>query len=155
VYLLQWLHRFLAKSYSEGEVLMKTKCWFFTKLAFVLWVACTFSVVKALRKESPGQTSSHEQQARQILDATGAKGGLVVHIGCGDGKLTAALRVNDSYLVHGLDTKAKNVEKAREHIKSLSLYGSVSVELLMDRHLHGRGYTRALTERRGIHQERQ
>ena len=32
------------------------------------------------------------EEARQILAATGVKGGLVVHIGCGDGRLTAALR---------------------------------------------------------------
>lgn len=67
-------------------------------------------------------------QAAQILDASGVKGGLIVHIGCGNGKLTAALRANDSYLVHGLDVDARNVEKAREHIQSLNLYGKVSVE---------------------------
>jgi len=66
--------------------------------------------------------------AQQILNATGVKGGLVVQIGCGDGQLTAALRANDSYLVHGLDTDAANVEKAREHIRALGLYGKVSVE---------------------------
>ena len=33
-------------------------------------------------------------EARQILDAAGVKGGLVVHLGCGDGALTAALRAD-------------------------------------------------------------
>jgi len=28
--------------------------------------------------------------ARTILDATGTQGGLIVHLGCGDGRLTAA-----------------------------------------------------------------
>jgi len=69
------------------------------------------------------------RQARQILDSTGVKGGLIVHIGCGDGKLTSALRANDSYVVHGLDSKPENVTVAREYIKSLGQYGSVSVEL--------------------------
>jgi len=55
------------------------------------------------------------------------KGGLIVHIGCGDGKLTAALRANESFTVHGLDTDVKNVQAAREHIQSLGLYGNVSV----------------------------
>ncbi|MBM3889507.1 MAG: hypothetical protein FJ388_10315, partial [Verrucomicrobia bacterium] len=32
--------------------------------------------------------------ASQILETAGIKGGLIVHVGCGDGKLTAALRVN-------------------------------------------------------------
>ena len=67
--------------------------------------------------------------AKRILDATGVKGGLVVHVACGDGKLTAALRANDSYIVHGLDASEKNVAAARKHIQSLKLYGPVSVRL--------------------------
>lgn len=66
--------------------------------------------------------------ARQILAPSGVKGGLVVHLGCGDGRLTAALRANDSYLVHGLDADAANVEKARQYIHARGLYGPVSVE---------------------------
>jgi len=65
----------------------------------------------------------------ELVEESGIKGGLVVHVGCGDGKLTAGLRVNDSYLVHGLDTDAKNVAKAREHIHSKGLYGPVSVDV--------------------------
>ncbi|MBM4050926.1 MAG: methyltransferase domain-containing protein, partial [Planctomycetes bacterium] len=72
--------------------------------------------------------AAQAQTAQQILDAAGVKGGLIVHIGCGDGKLTAALRANDSYLVHGLDADPKNVEAARKHIASLGLYGKVTVE---------------------------
>jgi len=66
--------------------------------------------------------------AAQILQTAGVKGGLVVHIGCGDGKLTAALRANDSFIVHGLDADAKNITAARKHIQLLGLYGAVSVE---------------------------
>jgi len=66
--------------------------------------------------------------AQKILTTAGVKGGLVVHLGCGDGKLTAALRANDRCLVHGLDRDAANIAKAREHIQSLGLYGKVSVE---------------------------
>jgi len=69
--------------------------------------------------------------AEQILSASGVKGGLIVHIGCGDGKLTAELRANDSFLVHGLDANTQNVEKAREYIQSLNLYGKVSVDQLI------------------------
>ncbi|MHC4118171.1 MAG: outer membrane protein assembly factor BamB family protein [Planctomycetota bacterium] len=64
----------------------------------------------------------------EIIDASGVKGGLVVHLGCGDGRLTAALRVNDRYLIHGLDTEAENIRKAREHISQLGLYGVVTVD---------------------------
>jgi len=66
--------------------------------------------------------------ASQVLQAAGVRGGLIVHVGCGDGKLTAALRASDSYLVHGLGAGAADVAKAREHIRSLGLYGKVSVD---------------------------
>jgi len=72
--------------------------------------------------------SAETEQARQILEASGVKGGLIVHVGCGDGRLTAALCANDSYVVHGLDRDLGNIERAREHIRSLNLYGKVSVE---------------------------
>jgi len=67
-------------------------------------------------------------QVERILAETGVKGGLVVHLGCGDGKLTVALQANGSYLVHGLDEDAGNIRKAREYINSRGLYGEVSVE---------------------------
>jgi len=38
-------------------------------------------------------------------------------------------------MVHGLDTEAKNVAKAREHIRSLDLYGPVSVDRFDGRRL--------------------
>ncbi len=50
-----------------------------------------------------GVSTEDADAARQIVHATGVRGGLVVHAGCGDGRLTAALRVDDGYLVHGLD----------------------------------------------------
>ena len=73
--------------------------------------------------------------AQQIIAKAGFKGGLVVHVGCGDGKLTAALRAGDSYLVHGLDVNARNVEAARAHIRSLGLCGNVSVDSFDGIHL--------------------
>ncbi|MFQ5810816.1 MAG: PQQ-binding-like beta-propeller repeat protein, partial [Armatimonadota bacterium] len=73
--------------------------------------------------------------ARKILSDTGVAGGLIVHIGCGDGALTAALRVDDRYLVHGLDVGAKTVDAARAQIRSLGLYGPVSVDTFDGEHL--------------------
>ncbi|MHC4301514.1 MAG: outer membrane protein assembly factor BamB family protein [Planctomycetota bacterium] len=66
--------------------------------------------------------------ARDILRHTGVQGGLIVHLGCDDGKLTAALRASNSYVVHGLDRNPENVAQARKNIRSLGLYGPVSVE---------------------------
>jgi outer membrane protein assembly factor BamB len=96
--------------------------------ACLLAVSCkllNFSELSQTVPEAP--QTAQEQQAQRILDATGVKGGLVVHIGCGDGKLTAALRAGDNYTVQGLEPDAKNVETARKHIQSLGLYGPVSV----------------------------
>jgi len=72
--------------------------------------------------------------ANEILDAAGVRAGLVVHLGCGDGKLTGALRVADGYVVHGLDRDAANVAAAREHLTATGLNGKVTVsELQGDR----------------------
>jgi outer membrane protein assembly factor BamB len=65
-----------------------------------------------------------------MLQEAGVKGGLVVHLGCGDGRLTAALRAGGAYVVHGLDVDAADVARAREHVRGLGLYGEVSVDLL-------------------------
>ena len=70
------------------------------------------------------------QLAGRILADSGVRGGLVVHLGSGDGKLTAAFGASDGYLVHGLDADAANVEKARRHVRSLGLYGPVSIDRL-------------------------
>jgi SAM-dependent methyltransferase len=82
----------------------------------------------ALAAAEPSDGPSERDGARQILDATAIRGGLVVHVGCGDGKLTAALRASDAYLVHGLDADAGNVRAARQHVRSLGRYGPVSVD---------------------------
>jgi outer membrane protein assembly factor BamB len=75
-------------------------------------------------------TATLADSATDIIKDTNFKGGLIVHLGCGDGKLTAALYINDRCLVHGLDTDPDAVAKARKHIQSLGLYGPVSVETL-------------------------
>ncbi|KPK35936.1 MAG: hypothetical protein AMJ65_16955 [Phycisphaerae bacterium SG8_4] len=75
-------------------------------------------------------TQAQQRQAGQILEATGVKGGLIVHIGCSDGRLTAALCPNDSYIVHGLDRDPENIAKAREHVSSRRLCGKVSLSQL-------------------------
>ena len=70
------------------------------------------------------------EEASAILAEAGVKGGLVVHLGCGDGTLTAALRASESYVVHGLDATAANVAAARKHIQAQGLYGPVCVDRL-------------------------
>ncbi|NQT37707.1 MAG: PQQ-binding-like beta-propeller repeat protein [Planctomycetes bacterium] len=64
--------------------------------------------------------------AGEVIDASGVKGGVVVHLGCGDGQLTAALRASDRYIVQGLDTSEKNIAAARANIRKAGSYGNVS-----------------------------
>jgi outer membrane protein assembly factor BamB len=71
-----------------------------------------------------------EPSAEDILKASGIRGGLIVHLDCGDGKLTTALRADDALIVQGLDTDPANVQKARAHIQSLGLGGKVSADVL-------------------------
>ena len=68
-------------------------------------------------------------EAKEIASLVGFQGGLIVHVGCGDGKLTAALRQSDNCVVQGLETNAKRVETARATIQEMGVYGPVSVIL--------------------------
>lgn len=79
--------------------------------------------------------SSEQDVASGILRDTGIQGGLVVHVGCGNGRLTAALRAHDGFLVHGLDADAESVAKAREHLRARACYGPVCVDTFDGRHL--------------------
>jgi len=98
------------------------------RIPFVIAAAVScVALVGTVRGEAPS--------AAQILDTMNITGGLVVHIGCGDGKLTAGLGASESVLVHGLDSDQANVAAAREHIRKMGVYGRVSVERWTSRRL--------------------
>jgi len=73
--------------------------------------------------------------AADLLRDCGVQGGLVVHLGCGDGQVTAELAANERLRVHGLDADSANVARAREHVRSLGRYGTVSVDRFDGTHL--------------------
>ena len=60
--------------------------------------------------------SAVAETGNEIIEDSGVRGGLVVHIGCGDAKLTAALQVNDSYIVQGLDVDGKAIQIAQRRV---------------------------------------
>lgn len=93
------------------------------KAAF-LSVTCICALV------SPAAGAEPRGEAREILEISGVRGGLVVHLGCGDGRLTAALRVNSSYVVHGLDADPAQVAAARQALRVQGLYGPVTIDRL-------------------------
>jgi len=73
---------------------------------------------------------SQAQEAKQILDASGVKGGLIVAIGWENPAFLAGLRANDSYLVHGLDSDPGKVADAGQYLQEKGLYGPVTVSRL-------------------------
>lgn len=102
------------------------------RLCLILVVLFAFSCPLSAADGGPG---SPAEQATEILDATAVKGGLIVHLGCGDGRLTAALCRDTAYRVHGLDVDAGDVQQARQFIRSRGSYGPVSVEQWSGPHL--------------------
>jgi outer membrane protein assembly factor BamB len=83
------------------------------------------------------QAGAHadEGSAQTILKMAGFQGGLIVHLGCGDGQLTGELAAHENRLVHGLDTDATNIASARAHLQDAGLYGRVAVDTFDGRHL--------------------
>ena len=92
-----------------------------------LWMAGLLAVGVPISTAAAEETAA-EARIERILDAIGVSGGMVVHLGCGDGKLTAALHVTDAYTVHGLDADPAKVTEARRYVRSLGIYGPVSIE---------------------------
>jgi len=76
---------------------------------------------------SSAPTGKAADSAEDILDAAAVPGGLVVHVGCGDGEFTASLATGENVVVQGLDSSATAVDAARRRIQSKGLYGRVSV----------------------------
>jgi len=100
-----------------------------------IWRLRNVFVLTVVIVTAAGSASGESITARAIYQATGVQGGLVVHVGCGDGKLTAALRAGDSYLVQGLDTDAARLSETRKALHSAGLYGPVSVNRFDGKHL--------------------
>lgn len=103
--------------------------------AALLGLGLLLASVAGLREAAAAGQGPERTSAQQIFEATGVRGGLVVHLGCGDGRLTAALGQGSRCLVQGLDRDAENVEKARTHLQSLGLYGKVTADRFGGRRL--------------------
>ncbi|MCC6881122.1 MAG: PQQ-binding-like beta-propeller repeat protein [Verrucomicrobiales bacterium] len=77
-----------------------------------------------------GRLFAQENEAATLLEQGTTSGGLVVHVGCGEGRLTGELaRARSALLVHGLDSDAVRVRLAREHFLTLEEAGRLSAEL--------------------------
>ncbi len=102
----------------------KTRCF---PIALTAGIVCIALVVLA----SP----SSAQDAESILRQAGVAGGVVVHLGCGDGSLTAQLKTGEHQLVQGLDMNPANVATARRNLRAAGVYGPVSADIWDGRRL--------------------
>jgi outer membrane protein assembly factor BamB len=66
--------------------------------------------------------------AKKLLSADGVRRGVCLHIGCGDGRLTAALGSVRDDIVHGVDSDAASVLKTQAAIRAAGAYGRVSAD---------------------------
>ncbi len=94
----------------------------------VLPVLCVAVSLAASFAFTFSAAATPESEAKTIIETAGVKGGVIVQLGIADGALTAALKINDSYQVQGLDTDVARVAKAREAIFGKGVYGPVSVD---------------------------
>jgi len=63
-----------------------------------------------------------------LVKASGITGGVILHLGCADGRQLASLYGNDSLIVHGLDSDPDRVRDARAYLLERGIYGPASVE---------------------------
>lgn len=73
--------------------------------------------------------------ASDLLTQSGVKGGIVVHVGCGDATTTQKLRANDSYQVQGLTKEADKVPALRDSLYKAGVSGTVAVSEWDGKHL--------------------
>jgi len=79
--------------------------------------------------------AGQEALAGDILKLSAVPGGLCVHLGCGDGTLTASLSADGRFLVHGLEPNAALADAAIRFIRSRGIYGQVWAERYSDKEL--------------------
>jgi outer membrane protein assembly factor BamB len=65
-----------------------------------------------------------------ILEKVKIDGGIIIHVGCGDGQLTSELAQADNVIIHGIDRDNQSIQQARQTIFTKNLYGKVSVDSL-------------------------
>ena len=94
------------------------------------WLPVLVGALSSFGVLNAAESDAARQEAQRILSATGVKGGFVVHLGCRNVPLTAALRANEGTQVHGLDTDAAAVAAARKQLLADGAYGPVTVDRL-------------------------
>ena len=84
---------------------MKRSCLFDPRVLILISLCLLAGMVRAERNDP-------RVFAGRILDMSGVQGGIIVHLGSGDARLTAALYADDSHTVHGLETDPAKVAES-------------------------------------------
>ncbi|MFZ5832735.1 MAG: PQQ-binding-like beta-propeller repeat protein [Planctomycetota bacterium] len=97
-------------------------------LQFTAFCFLSVSAAVAAAADQVGSAPTGESElARKILASAKVAGGVVLHLGCGEGHLTAALHDGGRFVVRGLEADAAAVERARAYVDGQGIYGPVSI----------------------------
>jgi outer membrane protein assembly factor BamB len=84
-------------------------------------------VFLALLASSPFARGQVPKPLHEVVRESGIRGGLIVHLGATDAGETAALRLNERFMVQGLERDARRVAQARKRLLEQGLLGAVTV----------------------------
>ncbi|MFW6114337.1 MAG: class I SAM-dependent methyltransferase [bacterium] len=101
--------------------------WKTARVGLILLAMIAFCSWRAEAREG-GDATDSSVTAEKILQQTEVEGGMVVHLHCGDGRLTEKLCRGDRCHVQGLDTDAEKVQAARNRLQKKGRYGTVTIE---------------------------
>ncbi|MBM4042871.1 MAG: methyltransferase domain-containing protein, partial [Planctomycetes bacterium] len=90
-------------------------------LALLLTLA--LALLAAASHCGAGDAAGPKALAEEIVRSAGVPGGLCVHLGCGEGALTAELAASGKFLVHAMDPDAAAAAKAQRLLRDRGLYG--------------------------------
>ncbi|MFC1635820.1 class I SAM-dependent methyltransferase [Planctomycetota bacterium] len=63
-----------------------------------------------------------------FIKKSNIQGGFIVHVGCGDGTLVAALGNNKQYVIQGLESDHQQIEQARQTLRASGNDGRLSIK---------------------------
>ncbi|MFZ5831217.1 MAG: PQQ-binding-like beta-propeller repeat protein [Planctomycetota bacterium] len=92
--------------------------------------ALVLAALTAILPCTPGFGQSAAERAESILKESGFEGGLLVHLGCGDGSVAKAIvaATKNGTLVHGLSRDNAEVLAAREALQQSGDYGPILID---------------------------
>ncbi|MFW6171941.1 MAG: hypothetical protein ACODAD_15750, partial [Planctomycetota bacterium] len=98
---------------------------FFAWFSFTLLLMMAVPVSRVQAEDVPREIARAAERLAASGDATG---GLIVHLGCTDGKLPGVLSAGGKFLVHGLVSDRETLEAIRADLVERKLHGRMTLE---------------------------